>query len=46
MIADNQTNTVYISNLWPEEDPQRFYELEALIKKSWLYGKASVIHNR
>ncbi|WP_339735966.1 agmatine deiminase family protein [uncultured Sunxiuqinia sp.] len=34
MIADNQTNTVYISNLWPEEDPQRFYELEAIITKA------------
>lgn len=34
MIADNQTNTVYFSNLLPEEDPKRFSELETIIERA------------
>lgn len=34
MIADNQTNTVYFSNLVPEEFPKQFDELNRIITSS------------
>jgi len=34
MITDKQSNNVYFSNLWPEENPERFAELQAIIEKA------------
>ena len=34
MITDNQTNTVYFSNLLPEEYPESFKELSDIIESA------------
>ena len=39
MITDNQTNTVYFSNLIPEDFPKQFAELARIIESAGYQGK-------
>jgi len=39
MITDSQTNTVYFSNLWSEENPEGFAELQHIIQQAGYTGK-------